>query len=208
MPPVGKVIGAALGGAWGLGIGASLFLPGLGTITAAGLAATALLGAGGAVAGGAAGTALDAAGWEGLPVDELYLYEDALRKGRSVLIAYVADEGQAESARAIMAEHGAESLDAAREDWWVGLRSAEELEYQTPGQDFATDEPVYRRGFEAALSLRRRGQPYEAVVGDLRKSYPDVYDRAAFRRGYERGMAHARGLSFPHRQSSVAARNN
>ena len=47
---------------------------------------------------------------------------------------------------------GAESIDAARESWWLSLRDAEEAHYQTTGGNFQTDEANYRRGFEAALN--------------------------------------------------------
>ena len=50
-------------------------------------------------------------------------------QGRTVMIA-LADEGdQAEAARQILQRNGAESIDAAREQWWVGLRNAEKEHY-------------------------------------------------------------------------------
>jgi hypothetical protein len=49
-----------------------------------GVLAGTLLGAIGAVGGGAVGGALESAISEGLPEDELFIYEDALRKGRII----------------------------------------------------------------------------------------------------------------------------
>src|SRR5207237_2337260 len=117
----------------------------------------------------------------GLPHDELYLYEDAVRKGRSVVIAFAHNEELEKNARAAMANAGAESIDAARESWWLALRDAEAAHYQASGKEFDSDEPSYRRGFETAL--RNRGD-------DLAKlsTSADVTDEA-FCRGYERGCA-------------------
>ena len=42
-------------------------------------------------------------------------------------------------------------VDAAREEWWVGLRSAEKEHYRALGGNFENAELDYRRGFEAAL---------------------------------------------------------
>ncbi len=52
---------------------------------------------------------------DGLPKDELFVYEDALRQGRTVLIALTEDATQAEAARAALLQAGAESLDTARD---------------------------------------------------------------------------------------------
>ena len=43
-----------------------------------------------------------------------------LRQGRSVVIAFVeADEDRRSCSQSILASAGAESIDAARESWWV-----------------------------------------------------------------------------------------
>jgi hypothetical protein len=173
----------------------SALVPGVGTVTAIGLTALSLIGLiGGALAGAAAGGALEDAMSNGLPKDELYVYEDALRQGRSVLIALAEDAEQAEIVRAALVQAGAESLDAARDQWWLGMRDAEEEAYIAQGWDFTTDEKVYRRGFEAALRVEASGKPYTDVLGYLRLHYADVYNNEAFRRGYERGRAYAEEL--------------
>lgn len=192
----GGVVGAALGTAGGLHIGtalASLLVPGVGPVLAIGVLGAALLGVGGAAAGAAAGGALEE-NIEGLPHDELYVYEDALRQGHSVLIVLTNDGAQAETVRGVMTQAGAESIDAARESWWIGLRDAEEEEYKEQGQDFNKDEGIYRRGFEAAQHPRVRGKSYDEAAENLRSRYSDDYSSDVFRRGYERGLAYQQRL--------------
>jgi hypothetical protein len=200
-PGMGKAIGGAVGGALGVAGGmhigaaaASLLVPGVGPVFAAGLIGAALLGAGGAAAGVAAGGTLEEGLSEGLPQDELYIYEDALRKGRSVIIAAADDDEQAEAARSVLAQSGAESIDAARESWWVGLRDAEEAEYTGQGRDFKTDELIYRRGFEAALHPRARDKSYDEAAASLREHYGEECGKDPFRCGYERGRAYHQSL--------------
>lgn len=188
-PGMGKAMGGTVGGAMGVAGGASLgaaaaslLVPGVGPVIAGAILGAAILGAGGTVAGMAAGEALEEGLVSGLPHDELYLYEDAVRKGRSVVIAFVEHDEMLESTRAALKNAGAESIDAARESWWLSLRDAEAAHYETAGKQFASDEPSYRRGFETAL--RNRGDD----IAKLSTS-GDVLDDA-FRRGYERGCAY------------------
>ena len=135
-------------------------IPGVGPVLAAGLVGAALLGAGGAATGMAAGGALEDSMAEGLPHDELFVYEDALRRGRSVVLVVADDEVSEGVARDLFKEAGAESVDAAREAWWVGLRDAEEAEYTVDGGDFGVDEPVFRRG-----ATGDQGQRHHAEAG-------------------------------------------
>ncbi len=194
-PGMGKAMGGAVGGAIGAAGGATLgaaaatlLVPGVGPVLAAGLIGVALLGAGGAAAGMAAGAALEKGLATGLPHDELYLYEDALRKGRSVVIAFAEDDDSAERVHNVLAQAGAESIDAARESWWLGLRPVEEEHYRADGGDFRQAEESYRRGFEAALHQKRRDRSYQDVASELNGTYRDTDD--AFRRGYTRGQAY------------------
>jgi hypothetical protein len=187
-PGVGRVIGGVVGGAAGaaggiqLGTLIGLTVPGVGPVMAFGLLGAALLG----VSGAAVGDALDTSLREGLPRDELFLYEDALRQGRTVLVAVVDDEPTADAARRALGAAGAETLDAARERWWIGLRDVEAATYDAPGRGFATDEADYRRGFEAALGIGR-GRTFDDVESALAARYPTAYRSPAFRRGFERG---------------------
>lgn len=200
-PGMGRALGGVVGGAFGatagMGLGvaaATLLIPGVGPVAAIGLAAAALFGAGGAVGGAAAAGALEDHTSHGLPKDELYLYEDALRKGHSVVFALADDDGQAAAVRAKFDANGAETVDAAREAWWIGLRDDEAERYEKTGAHFDADEAAYRRGFEAAMHPDRRGKSFEEVRGELAKSF-GVDAEGPFRRGYERGLEHARGLA-------------
>ena len=202
---MGKAVGGLVGGALGIAGGgalsaaaASLLIPGVGPVLAAGLIGAALLGAGGAATGMAAGGALEDSMAEGLPHDELFVYEEALRRGRSVVLVVAGDEVGEGISRDLFKEVGAESVDAARESWWVGLRDAEEAEYTVDGGDFGVDEPVFRRGFEASLHPRARGRAYAEDAERLRECYGAECDESAFRRGYERGRRYEKGLLERH----------
>src|SRR6266436_7270932 len=188
---VGGTVGAALGVAGGASAGAAVatfLVPGVGPVLALGLLGAAVFGVGGAAAGALAGNAFEKAIDQGLPRDELYLYEDALRRGRSVVIAFADDEQIAENARAELKRDGAESVDAARNEWWIGLRDAEREHYTSQGGDFNLDEAKYRLGFEAALHPDRRGKAGADATGSLQQKYGADSRSQAFRQGYERGQ--------------------
>jgi hypothetical protein len=199
-PAVGGVVGGAMGASAGLGLGAtvaSLLIPGVGAVTAIGLAAAALLGAGGAVGGAALGEALEEKTREGLPRDEAYLYEDALAHGRSVVFVVPETEKEAAAAKAVMAEAGAESLDAAREAWWIGLRDAEKADYEAAGGKFGGAETAYRHGFVSALHPENRGHDHARRREALRARHGELADHEDFLRGYTRGLAHATRFAEP-----------
>lgn len=192
-PAIGGIVGGAAGASGGLMSSAvlSALIPGVGPIMAVGLAALGFVGlVGGALASAAAGGALEDALSHGLPKDELFLYEDALRQGRTVLIVTTEDASQAEAARVALAQAGAESVEAARDTWWVGLRAAEAVTYTAQGWDFTPDEGVYRRGFEAALRADTAGKSSTDTESYVRAHYPTMYSSAAFQRGYARGQAY------------------
>src|SRR5204862_2261295 len=76
---LGGTVGAALGVAGGLEAGAaaaSILIPGVGPVLAFGLIGALIFGAGGAAAGALAGDALEKGIADGIPRDELYVYED------------------------------------------------------------------------------------------------------------------------------------
>ncbi|HEV8716200.1 MAG TPA: hypothetical protein VGX03_25660 [Candidatus Binatia bacterium] len=200
-PGMGQALGGVIGGASGLfwggatGLAATnFFVPGVGPILAIGLAYTALSGILGAATGAAAGGALEEFFATGLPQDELFVYEDALRQGRTVVIVLTDDTAPEETVRDLLMQAGAESLDAARDQWWVGLRDAEEAAYDAPDGEFSRIESTYRVGFEAALQPQVGGRSYEQASDYLREHYSAVYLEEPFRRGYERGQAHQQGL--------------
>lgn len=191
---MGGVVGGALGAAGGMSLGVAigtLLVPGVGAVLAIGVGGAVLLGAGGALGGAAAGEALEDSMANGLPIDELFIYEDALRRRRSVVIVFAEDDVQASLAREVFQMAGAESVDAAREKWWVGLRENESLE---PGEDLEARETSYRHGFETALHPSVRGKSYSEAVDSLGSLRPDEYADDSFQRGYQRGQVYYRDL--------------
>lgn len=198
-PGIGKGLGALAGGGVGI-VGGSLLValvPGLGPITALGLLGAAILGAAGATIGAAVGNKLETSTTTGLPEDEIFVYEDALRQGRSVVIVLAENDESASLLRDLLKMQGAESVDAAREQWWIGLRDSEETHYTKSGKNFAEDEKFYRLGFEAALHAKRRCAEFDQVSGemnaaleDVQRQHPGVQLDDAFTRGYQRGHDH------------------
>src|SRR5579871_2275 len=188
---IGSVVGAALGMAGGFELaaaGASLLVPGVGPVFAVGLAGAALLGVGGGIGGAALGAAAEHRSTEGIPADEVFFYEDALRKNRSVLIVMTNGKGEAARAKELLAGSEAESVDAAREAWWIGLRDAEREHYMALGHNWEQDATEYRAGFEAALRRPCRSKGFMESAGYLRSEFPEIWEHPAFRRGYERGQ--------------------
>jgi hypothetical protein len=195
-PGMGKAIGALLGGGVGITGGSLLIalVPGVGPITALGLLGAAIVGAAGATVGASVGDRVEKSTTEGLPEDEIFVYEDALRQGRSVAIGLTDDKESAARLRELMKREGAESVDAARDQWWVGLRSAEESHYAKSGKNFADDERFYRLGFQAALNSKTRCMEFDqvsaamdAALEDAQRQHPGVDLEDAFTRGYQRG---------------------
>jgi hypothetical protein len=199
-PGMGEAMGAVVGGAMGVAGGAglapviaSLLVPGVGPVLGIGILAGALLGAIGAMGGGAVGAALESE-FEGLPEDELFIYEDALRKGRTVVVV-MAEDDDANAVRGALELAGAETVDRAREMWWLGLRVVEKERYTADGANFEHDERAFRGGFEAALQLRNRNRSYEECYQELDDLGARVYQSEAFRRGYERGLQYLEAFS-------------
>lgn len=196
---IGGVAGAAVGIAGGVEVAAAVTatVPGVGPVVALGMLGGALLG----FLGAKAGEAVDRAASEGLPEDEFFVYEDALRRGRSVLIASPADEAAAAAIRKILEREGAEAVDAARDMWWIGLRSAEEEHYTQAGAKFDGDEKFYRLGFEAAMHAKYRCKEYDQILSEMQADLEEVQRRnpgadveKPFVAGFQRGRAHYEGL--------------
>jgi hypothetical protein len=202
-PGMGGAIGALLGGGVGLTGGSLLMalVPGVGPITAFGLLGTALLGAAGATIGATTGNKVERDSYQGLPEDEIFVYEDALRKGRSVVVALADDGDSASKVREVLDKEGAESVDAAREQWWIGLRNAEESRYSKTTRSFSEDEKFFRFGFQAAMHAKTRCLEFDqisaemnAALEDVQKQYPDAKVEEPFTRGYRRGREHYQQL--------------
>jgi hypothetical protein len=194
---MGGAVGAALGIAGGASLGAaaaSLLVPGVGPVLAIGLIGAALLGAGGAATGVVVGESIEKGLGEGLPREDVYLYEDALRHGRSVVIGFAEDGAQADRAREALDRAGGEDIDAVREKWWRELKDEERRHYEPNGRDFEHDEVSYRRGFQCALHPKRRGKSYVEAEQELRSSYGVNQLDSAFRHGYERGRSYQQSI--------------
>src|SRR5258708_7199004 len=198
-PGMGKAVGAVLGASAGLS-GAPLIaamVPGVGPIAALGLLGAAVLAAAGAGIGAVAGGKLEDAMTEGIPEDELFVYEDALRKGRSVVIALANGEPEAARVRELLRRAGAEAIDAARDQWWIGLGDVERERYCRFGKNFSEDEQFFRLGFQAALHARTRCKEYDQVlsemsvqVEELERQHPGAEVTEPFTKGFERGREH------------------
>jgi hypothetical protein len=204
-PGIVKALGAVTGGALGLGLGqliASLLVPGVGMVTAIGWAGGALVGS---LTGGKIAGRLEEAVFEGIPEEELFIYEDALRRGRTILVAIAEDDKGADAVREAFNRAGAESIDRAREMWWVGLRDVEKEAYESTGGTFDANERHFRAGFEAALDRRNRGKPYEQCRAALRERYPDLEGNSAFRKGFERGRRHLESIAEPREEGKSRA---
>jgi hypothetical protein len=202
---LGGTVGAALGVAGGLEAGvaaASLLVPGVGPVLALGILGAAILGLGGGAAGAVAGQALEEGIGKGIPHDELFVYEDALRRGRSVVVAFVDEAELADKARVELSRAGAESLDAARDEWWIGLRDAEREHYLKRGGNFDVEEAKYRLGFEAAMRPDCRGKSCDEMQKSLSHRYGKEAGDQPFREGYDRGQHYLNFVSEKYRAQS------
>lgn len=197
---IGGVLGAALGLSTGfeLGVAVTALIPGVGPVFLVGVAAAALFGAGGAVGGVLLGETADERVTEGVPSDEIFFYEDALRQGKSVVLVLAKDHSEEQRADTVLADAGAQSLDAARHDWWLGLRDVQADHYRSLGKSFEGDQDVYRAGFESALRRECRGESYEQRADCLKWWYPKVWDTEPFRLGFERGREYWQQEVTPH----------
>jgi uncharacterized protein (TIGR02271 family) len=109
--------GAAIGGGAGLLVGlATLAIPGIGPLVAAGPIATALAGLGvGAAAGGIIGALANV----GVSEEDAHYYAEGVRRG-GVLVTVRTDDRDAERAAQIMRDHGAVDIDKRGEEWRKG----------------------------------------------------------------------------------------
>jgi hypothetical protein len=185
---VGRALGGLIGGTGALSL-ATMFIPGVGPVMAAGMVAAGLVGG---AAGVAIGGAVEDATTEGLDADDIFPVEHALRAGNTAVIINAHDEKQFERARDIIHENGGALLRDVRDHWWNEQRTVEHPQYQG---NFLLDEPLFRRGFEAALAPPCRGRVLEDCQDQLRPRYGNEVGDAAFRRGFERGQAMHRQLA-------------
>ena len=178
---LGKPEGTAVGGILGMGA-ATFVMPFLGPIAGVGLMAGALAGAAlGAAAGKSADKKMD------VPKQDLYFYEDALRRGNTVVIVEAHDDTQKTQVRNILEHEGGRSVDSLRREWWQGVRDEEREYARQRGYDFEKDEVNYRSGFEGALHPESRGRDYEQITAYLETCYPEPCRTEVFRVGFDRG---------------------
>jgi hypothetical protein len=119
---IGAVVGAATGASVGLPLGAAVafLVPGIGPVIALGVLGAALFGAGGA----AVGSALEQSLVTGVPRDDRLVYAEALRRGRSVVLALADDTERAEAAQHIIEASGGESVAAASRSYGTEIRKS------------------------------------------------------------------------------------
>lgn len=125
-PGMGRAIGGVVGGvvlATAVLTVLALTGRGMGMLSGTNYLLTAIAAIVGALIGAFAGGALEDKLSPGLPKDEIYFYEEALRRGRSVVFVFAANSRQEEMVRNSLAGAGANSLDAGDENWRVGIRA-------------------------------------------------------------------------------------
>jgi hypothetical protein len=92
-------------------------------------------------------------------------------------------------------------VDAARHQWWIGLRSAEREHYAASGRNFNDDERFYRLGFEDALHAKSRCKEFDQIsaemesrLEELQSQHPGVDLEEPYTRGYQRGREYYQRL--------------
>ncbi|HKF41832.1 MAG TPA: hypothetical protein VKG01_01900 [Thermoanaerobaculia bacterium] len=127
---MGRALGAVVGGVLGAWLVlAVIAVGGKPTVSLTGTSyfLAAAVAAAGAIAGAFAGGALEDRMSRGLPKDEIYFYEEALRRGRSVVFVFATNAKQEDRVRGALGTAGADSLDAGDESWKVGIRTPENV---------------------------------------------------------------------------------
>jgi hypothetical protein len=151
-------------------------------VIATGVIAALVFGAGGAAIGASAGGDAEQASQVQPPARDAFFCEEALRRGRVIVVALVETPEEAEAVSRTLSREGGENLDRTREAWWGKLREGERANYEG---DFERDEDAYRRGFETALEPANRGKALEQ----------SAHVSNAYRNGYERGHEYHRQLT-------------
>ncbi|MEK8089416.1 DUF2382 domain-containing protein [Thermithiobacillus plumbiphilus] len=152
--------GAVIGGLGGLVVGlASLALPGVGGIIAAGPIAATLTGAGiGAVAGGLVGALTDV----GVPEEHAHSYAEGVRRGGTLVMVKTADD-RAEEAADILDRHGAADIEERSAQWRQGG--------WTPGSSADTGTRVSSAGIGSGMTS---GAATGATPGMSGGTTPDI----------------------------------
>jgi hypothetical protein len=69
-----------------------------------------------------------------LPEEEFFVYKDALRQGRNILIVTPNSRQEENLVKEKLLAAGAESIDPARKEKWLGLHDEEKEKYQSDGE--------------------------------------------------------------------------
>ena len=184
----GHVMGAATGFAGGLltSAAAVLLIPGVGPILAIGTLVTGALV--GATVGAAVGGIVQDTFTMTLAPEDVFVYEEALRQGYSLLLVHRLDGQQHDTVRDLFTRINTEHLHNLWERWWPERRQQEAATYQETAEEFAAHEFTYRRGFEAALDVRTRGKTYAEAAHVLAMRDGSLYQDRVFGRGFARGQ--------------------
>lgn len=205
-PGMARTFGALLGGALGLATGLSLASAMAWAISSAynldlaiGIALGLAVAAAGALAGAAGGRRVDRVAQSGLPLDERCIYTDAVRQGRDVVVCMASNSAEEEEGRDVLQRSGAETVDWARHQPWLGIEDVRRHHYvgPPPGENAPPDH--FRRGFEASLDAEFRGKPWDQVLYRLAEEYRDWFE-PRFRAGFERGQKFRHDEESAHRE--------
>ena len=127
---MGRAVGGVVGGVVGAVVVLTIIAVSsrtMVTLTGTNYLVTAIGAIVGAIAGAFAGGALEDKLSRGLPKDEIYFYEEALRRGRSVVFVFASSNAQEDRVRELLGSAGADSLDAGDESWKVGIQTPENV---------------------------------------------------------------------------------
>lgn len=186
----GHVMGAATGFAGGLLSSAIVMfmVPGVGPILAIGtLVAGAVVGA---TVGATVGGVVQKTFTMTLAPEEVFVYEEALRQGCTLLLVKPVNDVQRADVLALFTRLKTENVQELREQWWRQQRQQEATVYHGTTAEFAAHEVSYRRGFEAALDVRARGKSYSEAAHVLAQRDPAMYQDQIFRDGFASGQAY------------------
>jgi len=112
------------------------------------------------------------------------------------------NSAEEEEDRDVLQRSGAETLDWARHQPWLGIEDVRRHHYiaPPPGENAPPDH--FRRGFEASLDAEFRGKPWDQVLYRLAEEYRDWFE-PRFRAGFERGQKLLRDGQSAHREAPV-----
>lgn len=210
----GAVTGGVIGGTAGLVAGmASLAIPGLGPIIAAGPIAAALTGAGvGAVAGGIIGALTNL----GVHEDDAHYYAESVRRG-GALVLVRAEDARAQLAADIMQQHNAVDIDQRAAEWrQAGWQGFDETATPYAGQEVGTSEretviPVVEEELQVGKHEVERGrarvythtveEPVEEQV-QLREEQVQVQRRPVDRPATEQDLNAAKDTELEFRETA------